>query len=120
MKTTFTKALAEIGADDQLEESYKEVVMSKFIDSRLIGLAIKNLRLSKNWTQDYLADVIGYSVRNLRRIENDGTSNLDVINTFADVFDVSALDILRGCFLFYLIKTLSNLPRDIVIIFRNS
>ena len=91
--------------------------MSKFIDSRLIGLAIKNLRLSKNWTQDYLADVIGYSVRNLRRIENDGTSNLDVINTFADVFDVSALDILRGCFLFCLIKNPSVIYQGILCLF---
>ena len=74
--------------------------MSKYIDSRLIGKAIKHLRLSKNWTQDYLADVIGYSVRNLRRIENNGTTSIDIINTFAGIFDVSALDILNGCFLF--------------------
>ena len=80
--------------------------MSKFIDSRLVGQAIKHIRLSKNWTQDYLADVVGYSVRNLRRIENDGTSSIDIVNTFADIFDVSALDILQGCFfvdtLFYI------------------
>ena len=75
--------------------------MSKLIDSRLIGQAIKHLRLSKNWTQDYLADIVGYSVRNLRRIENDGTGSIDVVNTFADIFGVSALDILNGCFLFF-------------------
>ena len=70
--------------------------MSKIIDSRLIGQTIKALRLSKNWTQDYLADIVGYSVRNLRRIENDGTGSIDVVNTFADIFQVSALDILSG------------------------
>ena len=75
--------------------------MSKLIDSRLIGQTIKQLRLSKNWTQDYLADIVGYSVRNLRRIENDGTGSIDVVNTFADIFEVSALDILNGCFLFF-------------------
>lgn len=70
--------------------------MSTLIDSRLVGKTIKHLRLSKNWTQDYLADTIGYSVRNLRRIENDGTTTFDVVNTFAELFGVSALDILAG------------------------
>ena len=70
--------------------------MSTLIDSRLIGKSIKHLRLSRNWTQEYLADSVGYSVRNLRRIENDGTSSIDVVNLFADTFGVSALDILDG------------------------
>ncbi len=70
--------------------------MSVLIDSRLVGQSIKHLRLSRNWTQDHLADVVGYSVRNLRRIENDGTTSIDVVNTFAELFGVSALDILDG------------------------
>ena len=70
--------------------------MSTFIDSRLIGQSIKHLRLSRNWTQSYLADTVGYSVRNLRRIENDGTTSIDIVNTFAGIFEVSALDILSG------------------------
>ena len=78
--------------------------MSYKLDSRVIGQTIKSLRLSRNWTQDHLADVVGYSVRNLRRIENDGTGSIDVVNTFADIFEVSALDILNGCFLFTKIK----------------
>ena len=68
----------------------------QLIDSHLVGQTIKNLRLSKNWTQDYLADIVGYSVRNLRRIENDGTTSIDIVNTFAEAFGVSALDILDG------------------------
>ena len=80
--------------------------MSKLIDSRLIGQSIKSLRLSRHWTQDYLADIVGYSVRNLRRIENDGTGSIDVVNTFADIFQVSALDILNGVsFLFLVIRS---------------
>ena len=68
----------------------------KLIDSHLVGQTIKNLRLSKNWTQDYLADIVGYSVRNLRRIENDGTTSIDIVNTFAEAFGISAMDILDG------------------------
>ena len=78
--------------------------MSKLIDSRLIGQSIKQLRLSKNWTQDYLAGIVGYSVRNLRRIENDGTSSIDVVNTFADIFQVSAISILNGVLFFFINK----------------
>ena len=77
--------------------------MSTHIDSQMIGKTIKTLRQSRNWTQNQLADIVGYSVRNLRRIENDGTGSIDVVNTFADVFDISALDILNGdvfCFLY--------------------
>ena len=74
------------------------------IDSRLIGQTIKHLRLSRNWTQDYLADIVGYSVRNLRRIENDGTVSIDIVNTFADIFEVSAMDILSGDVSFFFNK----------------
>ena len=70
--------------------------MSKKIETRLIGQTIKQLRLSRNWTQSYLADTIGYSVRNIRRIENDGTTSIDVVNTFAELFGVAAIDILNG------------------------
>lgn len=82
--------------------------MSTLIDSRLVGQSIKHLRLSKNWTQDRLATTVGYSVRNLRRIENDGTTSIDVVNTFADIFEVSALDILSGDVFYF--KTKMGLP----------
>ena len=70
--------------------------MRKLINSHLVGQSIKHLRQSRNWTQDQLADIVGYSVRNLRRIENDGTGSIDVVNTFAGIFEVSAIDILNG------------------------
>lgn len=74
--------------------------MSNLIDSHLIGQSIKALRLKNHLTQDGLAYDIGYSTRNLRRIETDGTTSIEVVNTFAEYFNVSALDILNGCFLF--------------------
>ena len=76
--------------------------MSIQINSQMIGQSIKSLRQERNWTQEFLAEHVGYSVRNLRRIENGGTDSIDVVNTFAEVFKVSALDILNGCFLFAL------------------
>ncbi len=74
--------------------------MSTLIDSRLVGQSIKTLRLKNHLTQDELANNIGYSVRNIRRIETDGPSSIDVVNAFAEYYNVSALDILNGCFLF--------------------
>lgn len=74
--------------------------MSKLIDSLLVGKSIKNLRLMNHLTQSDLATSIGYSIRTIRRIETEGTMSIDTVNTFADFFKVSALDILNGCFLF--------------------
>ena len=74
--------------------------MQTQIDSRVVGQAIKCLRQRRGWTQEYLAESIGYSVRTLRRIESGGCVNIDVINAFAKIFDVSAIDILSGDVLF--------------------
>jgi len=73
---------------------------SKQIDVNLIGQSIKSLRLANNLTQQQLADLVGYSVRNIRRVENYGTNSIDLVNAFAEAFKVSAIDILKGCFLF--------------------
>ena len=81
--------------------------MSRLIDSRLIGQTIRQLRLQRHLTQSALAETIGYSTRNIRRIETEGTTSIDVVNTFAQFFGVEALDILEGvsfCFILYKIK----------------
>ena len=70
--------------------------MGKKINQVSIGKSIKSLRQLNNWTQEQLADKSFYSVRNIRRIENEGTTSIDVVNTFADIFGVSATDILEG------------------------
>ena len=83
--------------------------MKKTINSRLIGQTIRTLRLKNNLTQDVLAELIGYSARTIRRIENHGTTNIEVVNTFAEFFNVSAFYILRWMsFLFLKIKTIIN------------
>ena len=74
--------------------------MSMLINSLMIGKSIKTLRVANKLTQSDLADLVGYSVRNIRRIENEGTVSIEVVNTFASIFKVSAIDILNGCFLF--------------------
>ncbi|MGM9858295.1 MAG: helix-turn-helix domain-containing protein [Bacilli bacterium] len=70
------------------------------IDTIVIAKSIKTLRLKNHLTQNDLADTIGYSARNIRRIETYGTTSIDVVNTFAEYFNVSAIDILNGCFYF--------------------
>ena len=70
--------------------------MSYKLDSRLIGQTIKHLRQSRHWTQDDLSNLTYYSVRSIRRIENTGTTDIDVVNVFAEAFEVSAIDILSG------------------------
>ena len=85
----------------------------KLIDSQMIGKTIKSLREANNLTQVALAEKIGYSVRNLRRIEKDGTTKIDVVNTFACAFEVSALDILDGD-VFFLSKNCFCFCRKII------
>ena len=79
--------------------------MTAKINIRMVGETIRTLRQSRNWTQEDLAAISGYSVRNLRRIETDGTGNIDVVNNFADIFQVSAVDILKGCLLFLFVPS---------------
>ena len=68
--------------------------MNKTIDSKGIARSIKNVRLENHLTQIEMADVLGYSERQIRRLETDGTYNLEVINLIASTFNVSVMDIL--------------------------
>ncbi len=70
--------------------------MEKTIDSLRIARNIKRLRLENFMTQEDMANVLGYSERQVRRLETQGTYNLYVINLIAETFDVSILDILFG------------------------
>ena len=70
--------------------------MEKTIDSLRIARNIKRLRLENFMTQEDMAEVLGYSERQVRRLETEGTYNLYVINLIAETFDVPILDILFG------------------------
>lgn len=68
--------------------------MNMTIDSKRIARSIKQVRLENNLTQIEMAEVLGYSERQIRRLETDGTYNLEVINLIATTFNVSVKDIL--------------------------
>jgi transcriptional regulator with XRE-family HTH domain len=70
--------------------------MGTLIEKCLMGSTIRQLRLSKGLSQEGLAELMGYSVRHLRRIETCGTDSIDTVNAFARFFGVSANDILYG------------------------
>ena len=70
--------------------------MEKTIDSLKIAKNIKRLRLMNFMTQEDMANVLGYSERQVRRLETEGTYNLYVISLIAETFNVEITDILFG------------------------
>ena len=70
--------------------------MNKIIDSKGIARSIKEIRLSNQLTQIEMAECLGYSERQIRRLETNGTFNLEVLNLIAITFDISVIDILAN------------------------
>ena len=67
------------------------------IEKKIIGDNIKKLRIMNNLTQDMMANIIGYSDgRQIRRLETEGTMNLDIIVCIAIKFKVSPLSLLSA------------------------
>ncbi|WP_286233495.1 helix-turn-helix domain-containing protein [Thalassotalea sediminis] len=48
---------------------------------------IKQLRTSKAWTQQHLADACGVSLRTIQRVERYGNSSKDTLMALAAVFE---------------------------------
>ncbi|MBP5446155.1 MAG: helix-turn-helix transcriptional regulator [Acholeplasmatales bacterium] len=67
---------------------------NKKIDAKIIASNIKTLRESLNLSQEEMAYELGYSDRQIRRIERDGTNSISVVNYIAETFNVSAISIL--------------------------
>ena len=72
------------------------IYMEKTIDSLRIAQNIKKIRLNNFMTQEDMAMVLGYSERQIRRLETTGTYNLYVISLIAETFNVEITDILFG------------------------
>ena len=70
--------------------------MEKTIDSLKIAGNIKRLRLLNFMTQEDMANILGYSERQIRRLETVGTYNLYIISLIAETFNVEITDILFG------------------------
>ena len=70
--------------------------MEKTIDSLRIAQNIKRIRLNNFMTQEDMAIVLGYSERQIRRLETTGTYNLYIICLIAETFNVEITDILFG------------------------
>ena len=66
------------------------------IDAKIIASNIKSLRDKLALSQEEMAWKLGYSDRQLRRIEKNGTNSLNVINYIAKTFNVPAISILLG------------------------
>jgi transcriptional regulator with XRE-family HTH domain len=64
------------------------------IDANIIASNIKTLRENLKLSQEEMAWKLGYSDRQLRRIERDGTNSISVINYIATTFNVPAISIL--------------------------
>ena len=69
-----------------------------YIDSKQVGESLKGLRLAHHLTQIELGEILGYSERTIRRIEVDGTMDLEVVNMYANKFKVPVINILSGMF----------------------
>lgn len=70
--------------------------MEKTIDSLKIAKNIKRIRLINFMTQEDMANILGYSERQVRRLETVGTYNLYIISLIAETFNVEITDILFG------------------------
>lgn len=59
-----------------------------------LGPKIKRLRNNRKWTQEEFAEILGYSDRQIRRLEAHGSNSLLVLENIADVFNISLEDLL--------------------------
>lgn len=58
-------------------------------------MTLKDLRLSRGWTQDHLANVSGLSTRTIQRLENGSTAGAETLQALAAAFDTTVEDLLK-------------------------
>ena len=50
---------------------------------------LKQLRLSRNWTQQHLAEVSNLSIRTVQRVEKDGVASNETVGAYAAIFELT-------------------------------
>ena len=67
------------------------------MDQQKIGSFLRELRMEKKWTQEYLAEILGVTNRSVSRWENGrNMPDFDLIMELARHYDVSVEEILDG------------------------
>lgn len=56
-------------------------------------MTIKDRRLEKAWSQEYLAQVSGLSVRTIQRVEGGQKAGLDTLQSLAAAFDIDVAEL---------------------------
>lgn len=69
----------------------------KILCAMTLGEKLKKARINKNFTQEYLAEVLNVSQKTYSNFENDKTKpGFSQVENIAKVLDVSVLDFLSG------------------------
>jgi len=55
---------------------------------------LKLFRLSRNWTQQHLAEVCDLSMRTIQRVEKDGVASNETVAAYAAVFELDVSELL--------------------------
>ncbi|TQV88523.1 helix-turn-helix transcriptional regulator [Aliikangiella coralliicola] len=54
---------------------------------------IKQLRHSRGWTQQHLAEICGVSLRTIQRVEKSGAASKETVSALASVFELGLQDL---------------------------
>ena len=60
-----------------------------------LGAELTDLRLSKGWSQQTLADRVGYDESYVRQTEMGGNPTLELLNAFASIFSLKLSDLIQ-------------------------
>ena len=64
--------------------------------AQALGAEVTALRLSKPWSQQQLADFIGYDVTHVRQTELGGNPTLELLAALASVFSMEVSELIQA------------------------
>lgn len=67
----------------------------KTIKANIIANNLRELRIAHGLTQQKLADLLYRDIRQIRRFETVGTDKISIINSYAELFNTDAVEILK-------------------------